>query len=308
MRRNKFSLSNYKLLSFNMGDLVPVGLVEVLPGDTFQHSTSAFIRLSPLVTPVMHPVHVKIHHFFVPARLLWTKSMDGEANGWESFITGGKDGYDESIYPTITPPDGGWPVGSLADYLGIVPQVDGVPVSALPFRAYNMIVNEYYRDQDLIDELDIMFDEGDDTETSTDLFVAAWEKDYFTSSRPWEQKGPSITIPLSGSAPLTGTPPVKGIGLAGQTYTAGSQAYETGASSQTTFATGRTSGQTNFVLQQDPSNPGFPNIRAHLAEGGSVDMSGVTAVDMNDLRAAMALQRWEEARARWGSRYTEYLR
>ena len=91
-KRNKFSLSNYKLFSCDMGELVPIGLTEVLPGDTIQHSTTALVRVSPLVAPVMHPVHVRIHHWFVPHRIIW--------DDWEDFITGGADGNDSSTSPT----------------------------------------------------------------------------------------------------------------------------------------------------------------------------------------------------------------
>ncbi len=95
MKRNKFSLSHYKLLSMNMGNLVPIGLNEVLPGDTIQQATSALVRVSPLLAPLMHPVHVRIHHWFVPHRLVW--------EDWEDFITGGPDGQDSSTLPTSNP-------------------------------------------------------------------------------------------------------------------------------------------------------------------------------------------------------------
>ena len=135
MKRNKFSLSNYKLLSCNMGSLVPCGLTEVLPGDSIQQTTSALIRCAPLLTPVMHPVHVRIHHWFVPHRLVW--------DGFEDFITGGPDGLDTADFPTITAPPVGFAVGSLADYLGCPTGVPHLEVSALPFRGYSLIFNIY---------------------------------------------------------------------------------------------------------------------------------------------------------------------
>ena len=114
MKRSKHSLSHYNLLSCDMGELVPVGLTEVLPGDTVQHATSVLTRVSPLLAPVMHPVHVRLHHWFVPHRLVW--------DDFESFITGGSDGDDNSVFPTITLSTSGSPasadVGNLADYLG----------------------------------------------------------------------------------------------------------------------------------------------------------------------------------------------
>ena len=100
MKRSKFSLSHYNLLSCDMGELVPVGLVEVLPGDTLQQATSALVRVSPLLAPVMHPVHVRLHHWYVPHRIVWEDFQD--------FITGGPDGNDSSTFPTITLTNAAW--------------------------------------------------------------------------------------------------------------------------------------------------------------------------------------------------------
>ena len=109
MKRSKHSLSHYKLLTMNMGELIPISWYDALPGDTIQQSSSSLIRVSPLLSPVMHPVHVRIHHWFVPLRLIW--------EDFEDFITGGEDGTDSSVPPkrTISPVT----EGSLSDYLGI---------------------------------------------------------------------------------------------------------------------------------------------------------------------------------------------
>jgi hypothetical protein len=287
MKRSKFSLSNYKLLSMDLGELVPCGLTEVLPGDTIQQASSVLVRLAPLVSPVMHPLHVRIHHFYVPNRLIW--------EDFEDFITGGPDGNDSSVYPTITTPvSTGFAAGSLADYLGVPPGVDSFEVSALPFRAYNLIWNEFFRDQDIHSTpAAISTASGADTTTGTDLQVVSWERDYFTVARPWEQKGPAVTLPLGTSAP------VQGIGPQNQSYNAGpTNAYETdgsGAESYASYTTG-----SNLIIEEDPNNAGFPNIR--------VDLSNATAATVIDLREALSLQRFAEARARYGSRYSEYLR
>jgi hypothetical protein len=269
MKRSKFSLSNYKLLSADMGELVPIGLTEVLPGDTIQQATSALVRVSPLLSPVMHPVHVRIHHWFVPHRIIWDR--------WEDFITGGPDGFDDSEFPTITMPSGGGAaVGSLADYLGVPTGVNSLEVSALPFRAYGLIWNEWYRDQDLQTKLNVSLESGNDTSTNTTLQNCAWEKDYFTSARPWTQKGPEVTLPLGTAAPV-------------KSYAAMNPA-------------------TAYAMTND-NNANNPVKALNLANSNLYsDLTAATAASVNTLREAFAIQRYEEARARYGSRYTEYLR
>ena len=158
MKRNKFSLSNYKLGSFDMGTLYPLGFQEVVPGDTFQHSTSLLVRVLPLQSPVMHPIQVRVHHWFVPYRLIW--------DDFEDFITGGPDGNDASVHPVRS---GTYNVGSLMDYLGCPTSVALIGVNALPPRAYNLIYNEWYRDQDLVTEATIDTTSGTDTTTNLSL-------------------------------------------------------------------------------------------------------------------------------------------
>lgn len=292
MKRSKFSLSHSKLLSCDLGELVPCGLLEVLPGDTIQHSLSALVRASPLLAPVMHPVHVRIHHWFVPHRLVW--------NDWENFITGGPDGLNASAFPTISFPNGGPEIGTLADYLGVptdIVNAAGTSVSALPFRGYALIWNEWYRDQDLETALTVDLTDGADTTTSVALQNCAWEKDYFTSARPWEQKGPSITVPLGTTAPVTG------LGYTGSTTNTGAGL----TMRETTPLPNR------VYTHSAAANPNL-YIESDVAGGASAkpkifaDLSNASAVTVNLLREALALQRFEEARARYGSRYVEYLR
>lgn len=292
MKRNKFSLSHYKLLSCNMGDLIPIAMFEVLPGDTVQHATSALLRCSPLLAPVMHPVDVRIHHWYVPNRLIW--------ENWEDFITGGPDGMDASEHPYVTLPVEGYTIGTLPDYLGLPPDVGfsaSPQVSALPFRAYAKIWNENYRDQDLQTELVIDYGDGSDTTTNKTLQQVCWEKDYFTSARPWPAKGPDITIPMSGTAPITGMGKVNNVlgGAQANILEADGTLHNYAAG----FGVNPASANTQFAVKQRTG--GWPDVFANLsaATGGA---------SINDLREAFALQRYEEARARYGSRYVEYLR
>lgn len=288
MKRSKFSLSHTKLLSCDQGELVPIGLTEVLPGDTIQQATSALVRVSPLLAPVMHPVHVRIHHWFVPHRLVW--------EDWEDFITGGPDGQDASVFPTITAAaEGGFVPGSLADYLGVPPGVDEIEVSALPFRGYALIWNEWYRDQDLQTELTVDVSSGADTTTSTALQNVCWEKDYFTSARPWTQKGPEVTLPLGTVAPVVST----GTNVQVEEQPSGTPRNLRLSTSGAVTYSGTPVGAAVDLRFSDAFSS---------SSGLEVDLSGATAATINQLREAMALQRYAEARARYGSRYTEYLR
>ena len=293
-KRSKFSLSHYRLFSGRMGYMMPIGITECLPGDTFQQATSVFLRCSPLVTPVMHPVHVTVHHWFIPTRLLWDE--------WEDFITGGPDGMNASIMPTITAPgEGGFAIGSLADYMGVPTAIPSLEVSALPFRAYALLYNECYRDQDLEDPLALSLESGADTTTNTALQRCDWARDYFTTARPWPQKGPAVSVPVNLTA--AGEPTISIQPAGTPTFKVGSQTVSlahrsgdtaTGASWSTSITAG---GDVNASWV----NPALSvNFQSGNPELGSVDI--------NQLREAFALQRFEEHRALYGSRYVEYLR
>lgn len=298
-KRSKFSLSHYNLTTMNMGYVVPVGLTEVLPGDTIQQATSAFIRVTPLVAPVMHPVHVAIHHWYVPLRLIW--------DDFEKFITGGEDGLDTSEYPTITAPSDGFPTGGVADYLGCPTGIGNLVVSALPFRAYDLIWSEWYRDQNVIEPVSISKASGPDTTTSVYLYSKAWAKDYFTTAAPWPQRGPAVSVPVNltaaGEPTITGTVVGNGVPTFG-TQDSGSPVNPQNALFVSSASEGNvnynSSSRTTLLNWQDPALKVNIDFTSGNPELGSVDI--------NQLREAFALQRFEEHRALYGSRYTEYLR
>ncbi len=286
---NIFDLSHDRKMSLNMGDLVPILALECVPGDKISMSTSQLLRFAPLVTPVMHQVSVYTHFYFVPNRILW--------DNWQSFITGGEDGLDASVFPTI-----GWndsAVGSLYDYMGL-PQGSGgigdIQVSALPFAAYQTIFNEYYRDQNLITFIDVELVDGNNNSKRPALETMrtrAWQHDYFTSALPWTQKGAEATIPLGTTAAIDF--------VTGQT---GSIAKDsTGAIINT---------NANDDIHMANSGIAFGatdtrNINWDNSASLSADLSTATAATINDLRNAFRLQEWLEKNARGGSRYIESI-
>ncbi|QXP07973.1 MAG: major capsid protein [Arizlama microvirus] len=292
MKRNKFSLSHYKLLSCDQGKLIPIGVQEVIPGDTFQHSTKLLIRTAPLLAPIMHPVRARVHHFFVPYRLIW--------DDFEDFITGGQDGTEAPVHPytgiSVQTPA----IGTLGDYLGCNPCNSSnvnMAVSALPYRAYNLIWNEYYRDADLGTPVTVNTASGLDTTTNfNNVLDVCWEKDYFTTSRPDPQKGADVTIPMSGTAK------VKGVG-----------SYGTVGGIATTNNVRESDGTTRTYTNSAVQGVGFA-MELDSATGATTrptiyaDLNTNTGATINELREAFAVQRFEEARSRWGSRYVEYLR
>lgn len=257
-----------------MGKLIPVSCVETLPGDTFQGHTSALIRVSPMVAPVMHPVQVRFHSWFVPTRILWP--------GWEDFITAGPDGNDTSLPPFAT--DVTVEEKSPMDYMGVPPGVR--TFSTLPAMAYAKIFNENYRDQDLATEINETTVTG---ALATDLQNIAWGRDYFTQARPFLQKGPDVTVPIGENAPIHMDIP-----------------------SNTTFSVNNINGNPIQMATLGPDT--FTGTVGHKDTAGTpetllyADLKNATGANVNDIRRAFALQRYAEARAQYGSRLSEYLR
>jgi len=254
------------MVTGDMGTLMPISCVPVLPGDTMQGHTSALIRLSPLNTPVMHPVQARVHSFFVPNRLVW--------DGWEDFITGGNGTDPSPSLPTFLTTE---TENRVHNYMG-VPPIPGVEVSQLPVRAYARIFNEYYADQDLITP---------QPEDSTEPRKVAWEKDYFTTARPWSQKGPQVTLPIGNQAPIH-------IG----------SGFESKPSIYSDFENDQ-----RFISPAGlECEVGAEDVAALDINKLYADLSQADTVNVNDFRAAFSIQRYQEARARYGSRFTEYLR
>jgi len=291
LKSSLHDLSHSKAFSGYMGTLTPIGWVPVLPGDHFQHSTTALVRTQPLLAPLMHRVDAKIFHFFVPNRLLW--------DNWQDFITGGPDGMNASVHPYVSliPP---LVPGSLQDFLGVAPFGEvsdpALPVNALPFRAYNLIFNQYFRDQDLVAELPVPKSDGADA-TDYQLMRPAWKKDYYTLARPEPMKGPEITVPVQGEAP------VLGIGKNNQNFPSANVngLYESdGTTSNYANASeiDPSNGDERFYVQGTAATSGYPNIRAFM-DGAYVDAL--------DFREAFAQLRFQELRSRYGSEYVDYL-
>lgn len=271
--RNEFNLSHEHKTSFDMGYLIPICTEEVLPGDTFIHNTSAMCRVAPLANPLMHNVDVSVHHWYVPNRILW--------DAWEDFITGD----DTQTHPTKTLDTD----LELCDYFGMYPQT-GLVVNALPFRAYNAIYNHNFRDQDL------------QTERATDddtLARVCWEKDYFTTARLTPQVGDAISIGFnSGQVDVIST----------------NASGERGPMIMRSTAAGTVMTGANVSLSRDTATGALEDnngTQGYLDPNGSLfaDLTTATGgIDIDELRRSIALQRFAEARARFGTRYEDYLR
>ena len=211
LNRSRFDRSSSVKLSFNVGDVVPFYVDEVLPGDSFQIRTSKVVRMQTLLTPLMDNIYLDTYFFFVPNRLTWEhwKQFNGE-NTESAWIP-----QTEYQVPQLTAPAAGWSVGTIADYMGIPTGVKNLSVNALPFRAYALIMNEWFRDQNLTDPLNIPVDDATVQGVNTGTYVSDVAKgglpfkaskyhDYFTSCLPAPQKGPDVTIQTAqlGNAPV----------------------------------------------------------------------------------------------------------
>jgi len=287
--RASFNRSCGLKTTFDSGFLVPVFIDEVLPGDTFNLKMTAFARLATPLHPFMDNLFMDSFFFAVPLRLLW--------DNWEKFNGQQANPADsvDFLIPTITSPASvGYANGTLEDYFGIPTEIPDLETSVLWHRAYNLIYNEWFRDQNLQNSQPVNTDDGPDAVADYKLLRRGKRHDYFTSSLPWPQKGDAVTLPAQGDAPI------KGLGRDIQTgYSGPRQIYETDASGTRQFDTAAPF-DTSWWGEEDQSSAGFPGIYA--------DMSKSTAVTINALREAFQIQKLYERDARGGTRYTEIIR
>lgn len=320
MSRSKFDRSFSLKTSFNVGDIVPFYVDEVLPGDTFDVKTSKVVRMQTLITPIMDNIYLDTYYFFVPNRLVWEhwKQFNGE-NTESAWLPS-----TEYSIPQLTAPSGGWSVGTIADYMGIPTGVVNLSVSALPFRAYALICNEWFRDENLCDPL--VVPTGDATVAGSNSvasvedyakgatpYKAAKYHDYFTSCLPAPQKGPDVMIGLSGEANVFGNGYT--LGWTNGTLTGGSRSGSALGDQNTKVGTllsgSTTSGSSNtmpggdgklwgIVQKSQVENPAYSGLIA--------DLSTATSATINQLRLAFQIQKLYEKDARGGTRYTEILK
>lgn len=287
IQRSSFVRSSGYKTTIDGGNLYPFFCDEVLPGDTFNLQTHGFCRMATPLYPVMDNLFMDTHYFFVPNRLVWDnweKMMGAQVNPGDST---------DFLIPQVNAPAGGFAEGSIYDYFGIPTKVENLSINALPLRAYALIYNEWFRDQNLQSSQPTPTDDGPDPEAANVIKKRGKRHDYFTSCLPWPQKGDSVDIPIGTTAPVEVLDP--NVWLTGQT---------SGASDSISATT--------FNQTQPYKDVGvgyaFDDDEILSPTGFYTDLSSATAATINQLRQAFQVQKMYERDARGGTRYIEVIK
>lgn len=300
IRRAKFQRDFNLLTTMNEGDLVPIYLDEVLPADTFKINLNALVRMATPLYPVMDNAYMDFYFFFVPARLLWKHFQNlmgqNDSTFWAETT--------EYTTPVTTAPEGGWNVGTLADYFGIPTGVSGLKVNSLPFRAYAKVWNEWFRDENLQQPVTQSMDDTTTTGSNTGTSLSDAEagglplkvckyKDYFTSCLPSPQKASEpVTIPTLGNAVVKG-------------YTDKTLKNELNKGQQIIPVSNGNVQPSGIIMTSNAETMlGYAGEKAYLG----ADLSNASGTTINELRQAIAVQHIFERDARTGTRYKEILK
>lgn len=316
--RSVFDRSHNYKTTFNAGYLVPFYVDEVLPGDSFKCDCTLFARLATPIVPFMDNMYIETFFFFVPSRLVWEH--------WQAFNGEQKDPDDSTDYVIPTVSGTNVQNQTLWDYFGLPTNVaNALSVNALPFRAYNLIYNEWFRDENLQDSLEVPTGDGPDQLTNYTLVRRGKRHDYFTSCLPWPQKGPGVEITLGGRADVAGTIPIKvsspDARFIVRTESNGmedsiepNQICELGYNGGSASGNSATFGGFEWRIYDNGSNwtrggGTTGHLQLHLDGAGAyADLSSASPISINDLREAFQIQKLYERDARGGTRYTEILR